>query len=422
MKPISVLFYIEPVCFRHDPLFLIPCIDWIARIVRMQPAGEISFGFASSPPLCRGLGEQIGVMPCRRFEINPRDILEPFAFDRHAYGRDLYARADSMKDNAPLIRFFQNIDQNFCPDVIITFSQNRYIESLFAHRRTLFWEMGPLPRQGDGYSFFIDPRSHELSNLLNSEIARIRTLPVSTTTTDTLSACWDRLVTAPAKAHPQAEKIAQWMDEARQGRSVALFAMQPPDWLTYEAGYDSVSPDTVMMRWLNDLPPDWIAIATYHVHFRLPAAAEAMLAEMFPAFKIFPSVLIEQAISPSEILLPHIDGVVAISSAVAMTGLLCGKSVIACGRSYLNGFCGNDLRQISTFKPLAKHERMALLMFLTNFYCHPVEDVLSTPGYFAKLIRRLVEAADPITPYFDFSDWSPSRLCKLLTGRDQDQR
>ena len=421
MNPISVLFYLEPVCFRNDPLFFLHCVELISEIMHAQHGNDMVFGFASSTFLCKSLRERADDIPHYQFIINPKDILEPFEFNRHAYARNLYAREDCKETNISLVRIFREIDRKYAPDVVVTFSQNIYLETLFGHRRTLFIEMAPLPRYNCGLSVFIDPLGQRLTSILNTQAKRIRELPINQKETNDLLGLWNQIIKIPATEHPTSKKFKSWLDETRCGRSVILFAMQPPDFPTYEAAYEVLPHDAVMMRWLDDLPSSWMAIATYH-HQYLPAgiqATESMLAELFPAFTVMPEELAISSTTASEFLLPHIDAVVTISSAVAMTGLLYGKSAVTYGQSYLSNWCENNLRHLSKTTNLTENERASLLMFLTNTYCHAWSDVLSGPGYFTGFVRRMLESPDPIEPFFDLSTWSFSHAKKILTGQEE---
>lgn len=412
MRPLSVLFYVEPVCYRSDPLFHIGWVDWIARIMQSQPPGAgLLFGFASSPYLSRAHKQRLGKVPCWQYDVNPRDVLAPFAFDRHAYGRDLYGAADDEEINGPLADFLRKVGESFAPDVVISFTQNRYIEKIFAKQRTLFWEVGPLPRHEGKLSFFMDPCGHQQRNLLNGAADRILHLPLDPAYFDAARQCWEQFVLSPLKANSPHGDISSWLDGVRQGHPIALFAMQPPDGLTIEAAYEVLTPEALIMRWMQHLPPSWTAFATYHTGHKLPLAVESMLAEEFPAFRMLPESM---AALGSEAMLPYIDAVATISSSVGMTALLHGKAVVSYGRSWLNALTGKSLSEITRAPHLTEQERMSLFLFLTNYYCHPLEDCLATPGYVAGVIRRLVEASNPVELYFDFDAWSPERVRRLL--------
>lgn len=412
MKPISVLFYIEPVCYRQDPLLHLNWVEWIVRIIRSQPSeARIQFAFASSPYLCQAYEQLMGEFPRCQYPVQTRDLLAPFGFDRHSYGRDLYGSAQEEEINIPLANFFRKVGENFNPDIVISFTQNRYIEKIFAKQRTLFWEVGPLPRYGGALTLFMDPRGHQRTNLLNSETKRILNLPLAQKFFDAAQVCWEQLVMFPIWTNPSSGNAGQWMKEVGQGRPIALLAMQPSDGLTVEGSYEVLAPEAIIMRWMQDLPPTWIATATYHTGQKLPLSVESMLAKEFPAFQILPEDL---SVLGSEIMLPHIHGVSTVSSSVGMSALLHGKTVVGYGRSWLNGLSGQSLSQITASPSLTQRERTSLFLFLTNTYCHPLETCLSTPGYVANILRRLMEASDPVELYFDFSEWSPERVKKLL--------
>jgi len=226
---------------------------------------------------------------------------------------------------------------------------------------------------------------------------------------------WDQFATAPALGHPLAGDVAAWLDGLRHGRRVALFALQPCDWLTFEGVYAVTALDNLVMQWLADLPEEWIAVPTYHsvLGAQLSPATERSLSEEFPALKVLPPDL---ATGLSEILLPHVDAVVTISSSVGMSALLHGKVVVSPARSALASLGGRQVAAISRTPALADTERAGLLAFLSNRYCHPLTDCTEIPGYVTEIARRIVTASDPIGDYFDLRDWSPARLKPLLAS------
>lgn len=411
----NILFYVEPVCFRNDPKLLSVWVSWVAQFVRMENAaggGRFNFAIATSPWLCdffRGTGPETATL---QIEVSPRGVLEPFGGDRFRYLRDLYAPASTPPVNQALVDVFAEIRDSFNPDLILSYAQNRYIEAAFHDKRHVFSEMAPLPRITGQSAFFFDPSGHQTANLLRTGASRLRNVVLPQADADEVLALWQHNVRDRCIEAARTRGLDQWLASVREeGRPVALLAFQPPDWLTYEGAYETIPLDALLMRWLSDLPPEWLAIPTYHPLWRLPPEMEAAIAREFPNFRPIPKDLSDGA---SEPLLPFVEAVLTISSSVGMTGLLDGKCVLTYGRSMLDGLSARSPDQLSTTPSLTPMQRAAVMAFLSNGYCHEVHECLDRHGYMGDLWSQIINSADPISDHFDFSRWSPRAFEKLL--------
>ncbi|GBO81709.1 hypothetical protein AA0242T_2411 [Acetobacter aceti NRIC 0242] len=411
----NILLYVEPACFRNDPQMLSVWVSWVAQFVRMENAaggGRFNFAIATSPWLCdffRGTGPETATL---QIEVSPRRVLEAFEGDRYRYVRDLYAPASTPPVNQALVDVFEEIRESFNPDLILSYAQNRYIETVFHDKRHVFSEMAPLPRITGQSAFFFDPSGHQTANLLRKEASRLQNIILPKADADEVLALWQHNVRDRCVEAAKTRGLDQWLAGIREeGRPVALLAFQPPDWLTYEGAYETIPLDALLMRWLSDLPSEWLAVATYHPLWRLPPEMEAAIAREFPNFRPIPEDL---SVGVSEPLLPFVEAVLTISSSVGMMGLLDGKCVLTYGRSMLDGLSARSPDELSTTPSLTSMQRAAVMAFLSNGYCHDVHDCLDRHGYMGDLWSRIINSKDPGSDYFDFSRWSPKIFGKLL--------
>ena len=211
-----------------------------------------------------------------------------------------------------------------------------------------------------------------------------------------------------------AEAITTWRVEQVGAAPLALLALQPPDWITYEGMVGRVAIDALVMRWLTDLPSDWRAAVSYHPGHHLPIEFENALIDQFPNLVALPERLRQ---AHSDWLVPHIDAVITVSSTVGMTALLAGKRLIASPASNLARFSRAEVAEIAYANPLQQSERIALLFFLTNQYCHPGEDLLSRSGYLSSVLANYTrqKSYEGYERMFASDYWSPER-CRQMLG------
>lgn len=392
------LFYVEPVTFRFDPFFLRPWLTWIADMARSQldEDNPPTFAFMSSPWLCRSFSlefhNQIDIIP-----IQPADVLAPFDMDRAAYGQDLAEPAGASVGNAPLQEALSAAVDAFRPDAVISFTQNRYLQRLKPSTNVFFTERQPLPRLSGKGGFFLDNCGHQTESLLATQAPRIKSLTLPESVSAGATSWWSNYFADPIERHSDTPQIRDWIEAKSGGSPVVMLALQPPDWLTFEGLSTNTPLDGLLMRWLSQVPLSWRAIATYHAASRLPRALEESIAEQFPHLLLLPEVWNQ---GHSELILDAVDAVATISSAVGFTALLSGKQVVALGRSNLSGLATPRLTELNQTPSLTEPERVNLLAFLTNFYCHDDHDILAGRGYLTRTVSELIKGG--IDRYFEF--------------------
>lgn len=317
--------------------------------------------------------------------------------DRAAYARDLCRPAAVPAENTPLLDTITNAVRRFKPDVIVSFSQNRYLVHASGGLPVLFTEMQPLPRMSGGEGFFLDNRGHQGESLLVSHANAICASHLPPDVEADMKRVLDKMFKPNDDDLQEVEAFADWCRRHANGAPVAMLAMQPPDWITYEGLIDeALAPDGLLMRWLDALPQGWRAVATYHPGFMLPEELETRIAEGMPALIPLPGNWRQ---GRSELLLPHVDAVVTISSAVGFSALLAGKKVVASKASNLAGFAGSRLADLHSQRPMTLQERTRLLNFLKTKYCHPLHSFLDDPGYFTKTVSAIKNEGQNF--YFD---------------------
>ena len=257
---------------------LSPWVGWFARLVRScklaRPRWQ--FGLVSNPSICERMTSETPAVEMSTFSASQSDLLRAFEFDRGAYARDLFRYESDSPSNAALIRRLTEVKQAFHPDLVLSFSQNRYVRPVL-QTPALFIELGPLPRSVTRPHFFLDPLGHQTESLLVTEIRTITSRPLAAQRQREVQRFWFETCEQPITAASSTADLQAFLHESRRGRKVVLLALQPPDWLTYEGAWRSLSVSGLMMHWLDNLPANAVGCVSYHPLHQISAGFRATL-------------------------------------------------------------------------------------------------------------------------------------------------
>ena len=397
-----ILLYIEPVVFREDPLMLSPWVGWFARLVRScklaRPRWQ--FGLVSNPSICERMTSETPAVEMPTFLASQSDLLRAFEFDRGAYARDLFRYESDSPSNAALIRRLMEVKQAFHPDLVLSFSQNRYVRPVL-QTPALFIELGPLPRSVTRPHFFLDPLGHQTESLLVTEIRAITSRPLALQRQREVQRFWFETCEQPITAASSTAALQVFLHESRRGRKVVLLALQPPDWLTYEGAWRSLSVSGLMMHWLDNLPAKAVGCVSYHPLHQLSAAFEQLFEREHNNVLFLPQAWRQGC---SEYLLPLVDATVTISSSLGAQSALWGKPLLAVGSSQLSGLSGDRSWETLLEQPV-NTTRWALLEFFTHRYGHPADLLLDDGDYTACFLEGWRTSGFSVSYFLDTRAW-----------------
>jgi hypothetical protein len=401
-----VLFYLEPALFRDDPLTLLPWAGWVARIAKAN-AGRLDVSCAGNRLL---MAELRSFSPVARYVLTQFEVLEDADFDRVRYARDLFREEESEPENGRLLSALRRLAEAARPDVVVSFSQNRYLRRAF-QTPVLFSEMGPLPRSCCRPSLFFDVVGHQVPSSLSYAGGRALHQVLDDERAASLTSLLEP-VTSTLRTDGASESVRAFLAERADGHKLALLATQPRDWLTYEGAGPAIAPADLLLLWAARLPPAWVGIVSYHPAQRLPVGAERLLAEEQDNLLFLPH---EEASGRSEFVIPHVDGIVTISSTVALQGALLGTRLVSSPNSAWSAMSVHSPSMLEAAVPLTVAQRASLLHFLTNRYCHPMRRVLDEERYFSRLLEAFAERGFDASLYFDPATWSLETARELLS-------
>jgi hypothetical protein len=406
----SILYYIEPVAFRSDPMFLLPWIHWIAQQIGAARVARtpLRFGAISSPALLAELNMLLGEPLEFQEHLLQYHAISAFGYSRPAYMRDLFCReADPVVNNVLFEKLSVACDI-FQPDFIISFSQNRYLRRASPRSSVLFTELGPLSRRYVNQTFFFDPVSHQRESMLVTQLERIAP-PGPAPGLAGVRWLWNELIAAPTLATQESRDAAQMISRFHAaGRKVVLAALQPPDWLTFEGAFEALAPESLVMRWADELPENWVALVSHHPAYSIPPAMQRLIEREWN------NVVFLVDGTSSEFFLPHVDAVATISSTVGMQAVLWGKPLVSVGQSNLSALGRGSLAELNEASPFSDEQRWKLLRFLCGEYCHPASRLLHDGKYLHAWLNRWAAASYGLDFFLQTEYWDGRRAYEQL--------
>ncbi|MGH8608911.1 MAG: hypothetical protein ACREX9_16315, partial [Gammaproteobacteria bacterium] len=167
------------------------------------------------------------------FSASQSDLLRAFEFDRGAYARDLFRYESDPPSNAALIRRLTEVKQAFHPDLVLSFSQNRYVRPVL-QKPVLFIELGPLPRSDTRPH--LDPLGHQTESILVTEIRAITSRPLAAQRQREVQRFWFETCEQPFTAASSTADLQAFLHEPRRGRKVVLLALHRGPGLRFVGG------------------------------------------------------------------------------------------------------------------------------------------------------------------------------------------
>jgi len=334
--------------------------------------------------------------------IDPFPIIEDFGFDRVDYAQALYSDPTPLEGN-PLFQQLSTLRKEYDPSLILMTSQNSIAKHAFQGIPFLGIEQAALPRLGHPVRAFFDPCGHQVDSILHKYSKEIRGFSLNKEKREEVLVLCKELKRKALVADERSGQAIIELEKIKLNGKVALFVLQPIDWVTYEGAYRQIDLESLLYSWAKSLPEGWIGVPTFHSGHRMSEEMKCVIAASIPNIHF---LLDEFSVGLSESLLLAADGMVTISSTSAMTGLLFQKPVVVLGKSPVSAWCSEDIGSISDSKLLSNDEVAATLCFLTNriSLSHDALDIDLTE--LEMVIRNTVKLPQPENWFLDISGWN----------------
>lgn len=395
----TVAFYIEPAVFRRDPAMFVTWANWVADIALHNRS--IDFVLISSNAVCTSV---LPTMNLRLIEINIKDILAIHDFSISKYVMDLVS-TEKASFSVEFLQILQNIKQKIKPEIVISFTENRYLKAAFSQSEILFTELGSLPQITVPPTLFFDPIGHQ-TGLLNVCCTRIVELspPLSIEESDAL---WDAHRAKKLQAHPMFERVCEWFNEL-SAQHVILLVLQPADHPNY-CTFDLASRPDEIVRRVTAQHQSAVVVPTFHKDDVFSRSMKASILHDCPN-TMFPPEILQSGLS--ELMVGLVQEVVTFSSNAGFTAILEGTPVTTLSMSRFT-----ELAEYVKYhnKDSVEHRalRRNLLAIFSNGYLNDLSDLTSVSENFSLKLAR-VDKSSRVESYFDFSNWTLNSIAKML--------
>jgi len=405
-----VIFFLEPVIFQSNPIFLAAHFFWADCIRNATYQLDGDFAFVANFEVCQEWqhSKHGNNTELQCFPIDPFKILSSFGSSRNEYCKAIYGPGDVPNS---LTNQLQQVREEFRPDLIVMTSQNCFARHAFSGVPILSIEQAPLPRFGHPLRTVFDPYGHQVGSLFETHAEKIKSLPLSDVDYDDLKCLLNDIKINVLKVDLRCAEAHAALEMIKLEGPVALLVTQPPDWVTYEGAYKAIELESLIYSWAENLPSGWIGVPTYHPGFQLNSAMESALARASKRIRFLPKHL---STGLTEAMLLSADGMITVSSTSAITSLLLGKRTVVVGRSPFNSWTIDTPCNLDKAMPLSLREAVSTLAFLTNRYIYVHDEIVNNPMPLLELMRSVVSEPDSADWFLDLSNWTIDRARALF--------
>lgn len=406
-----ILFYIEPVAFRHDHLALSPIMNLVRCIINANKRDDVSYGLATSSALLSEYDRWLahgGLVTLYRKTISERDILRTFDFDHVAYAKCLFSAGELIE---PLEDVFKQIESEFAPDVIVCFTQNSMIENLLPQKLVLFAERGPLPRWNGVDNTYFEAGGHQPRSIFARRLPEIAGFQIEEERAIATVNQFRQIQAALPASRDAIPRFKEWSKAKLRGRKVAMIANQPHDSLLIAGAAEGISLERFMMSSMEALPEDWFAFATYHPDAGDCSKLDQRVSASFPNFVALPPELRQFG---SDVFASEIDAVVTVGSKAAFPAALLGKKIVANPATMLAGMSVGNAGDVDGAPSLNETQAGRVLAFLSHRFTLSHENLLQTNGYWLAHLEAMLDSESYESFLLDASNYSHNSFDRMF--------
>lgn len=408
----NILFYIEPVIYQNDALFLSPHLNFVRCFIQANLSANVRYGLATSPWLIKDYNNWVanhgGSTDISFYSLNPTQYLRPFNFETQRYSVDVHIKNEN---NEFLKSDLIGVKEKFNPDVVICSTENIYIRKIFSSSIILHHDLSHIRRKDNVYNLFFDTCGHTKNSILNLRSRDIIGSSISEKTVNDVINSHDTAIFEGDDVLSQQRELAQWADsESIDLQKTAIIALQHSKNIVVEGAINGKSCDSILMGVADKLPNGWLGIVTYHPADREISKVAPYIVSTFPNLVTLPDRLSEKR---SDAIIPKVGAVISVNSKVGLLALLTGVKTISLGYSAYSAYCSDDVSRLDEAPILSKQDRAKLIKFMSNKYYFTFNEIFTQNGFMLEQISGMQAAESPQAWQLDDSEWDISRLERL---------
>ena len=384
----NLLFYVEPLIEMGKPYWKKEWVNNIClNIVKTleKSDNDYSFELITSEAIAQKIelkDEKIKIHTCTQ-----QELLKPFGTDYSSASKSWHLKTytqEQLEYYKELMRLKLN---SFIPDVIISFTPVDFLQSLFSDALVLHHEFSIFSRLPYPQSWFLDPvgvSSHSFLNKFQKEIESILLDEEQLKSVEKFKTiCQETLKNkSPFEAllKKQREKFEYLVLLPLQFSRYYLF----DDIVSFKNQYE------YCVYVLDNTPESVGIVVNMHPEYPiLEREAIEFLKSKYPNFICLDAF--NDIYASGQFILPFVDGVISVSSSIALQAILFDKRVILLGEScfeYIaDASCLSELKQTLDLAPKSKNE---ILYFLLTKYAITSEYIYN-PLWLDEFLKKSLE-------------------------------
>ncbi len=370
----QILLFTDPMIWRDSPNHSAIHIPWFKKILTnlSVQSSDTVFVFGNAQ-VCHFMESELAETCEARvtgLTVSPAAILEEVDGSIHDYSRDLFQSPFDPVGNLHLSSAVRDAFHQATPDLALATQQNRYVAAHCPAETNLFFmEAAPLPAALRRNMVYLDPIAHNFQNTIATNWTKIVRGDFSQDDGlgKTLLARFDQAL----KTSSQDPELVGVRSRLKTGAPPVMVALQPPDWITWEGAQSGrYRPLDLCCQVASKLPGHTI-LPTFHKQQNARAGVLAALATMHP--NIFVG-LADTVTAKSEGLLDLVEGVFCVTSAVGMSAILAGKTIISDARSQYGPMQVSPADFANGKRTaLSRPQRENLIEYLMRHYCKELD-------------------------------------------------
>lgn len=298
---------------------------------------------------------------------------------------------------------------SFRPDVVVHRMPEPWARTLLPSAQPFFMEVGPINRFPYRSTLFMDPIGYGGESLLASMPSKI--IECGGTLPNLLHEVRSRY-TQDFVRHGGAD--AQFIDQLKQNyHNVLLFAVQYESFF-YSPYTRHLDIESLLADTLQYVPEDTALVFCPRVHNRPDnGLSEDQMRALQAQYKNL--ILVPDGVRRpyfTQMLVPYVDGVVAVTSTVGQQSVLWGKHWFTSPESYYRQYTPTYEQIAGTMSGAPVQGAQTLLNWMLHRYAFPASLMLQ-PGaigtYFASVLQHINSLDSSESPYFDKVGFFPAQ-------------
>ena len=405
MNYMNILFYIEPLIQRDNPLMQEPWLDLhVKNIIEGLTGENYNIFIASNSALAKRI-ENIGyrdkIKEIFTFEQKELKLFSSSSLDiLKKWHEKTYSKIEIDMYKVIMLEKFKKIKF----DVIISFSPIPYLKEIYSEALFLFCEYGMFSRKPYPKTYHLDPVDFGGYEYLDKYYDNLeKNIEISSNEEQVFFEFLNKLKEITLKNNPFESEMKNLKNKFEY---LLLLPMQASNYwaFDFETEYKS------QFEYLEDVLiktskfKNIGIIVTQHSSnvFLNDERSIEYLKDKYSNFILLESIKNYSEISP--LLVPYVDGIILVSTSIGYYSLLWDKKLITLGKKYLRKLSDSDnLENLDeVLKNKTKNRKKILYWLLTHYYI--LESYVKNSKWLERFIKQSIKNKNNMESFYEQID------------------